>query len=294
MQLNLYSKSAKKLNKNVKLDESVFSSGINEYLMNLAVLIYLGNQRQSNAHTKIRSEVRGGGAKPWRQKGTGRARHGSIRSPIWRGGGVTFGPRNDRNYKRKLTKKMKKAAIRSAFSFFAKEKNIVIIESIEFGKDKLTKKLIEINEKLPAKKKVLYIQDGKNRELYLASRNLKNINVVNVDEINVYKLLNHESLVILESALEKINKKWKKERSKKAVDRKHKVKKTSKKKVTKKSGKKKKVLIKETDLSKRVKSALEKENVKTTDELMEMIDKGEKIKGIGKKSLSEIKKVLEK
>jgi len=284
MQLKVFDKNGKEQNKKVKLEETIFKAGINEYLMNLAVLIYLGNRRQSNAHTKNRSEVRGGGAKPWRQKGTGRARHGSIRSPIWKGGGVVFGPTNEKSYKRKMTKKMKQCAIRSTFSFFAREKRLIIIEDIEIKDKHLTKQLLKINDNLPVEGKVLYIQRGDNKKLYLASRNLKNVDVVSVDEINVYELLKHNNIVILQNSLEKITKYWKKE--KKAIEH--------KKAVTKKMGKSGKT---DKDLSKislpeRIKTALEKAGIKTVEELKMQVGKGEKIAGIGEKSLEKIKKVI--
>lgn len=295
MELNLYNSKGKKLTKKVKLDESVFKAKVNEYLMGLAVYVYLSNQRKSTAHTKTRAEVRGGGKKPWAQKGTGRARHGSIRSPIWKGGGVAFGPRNEKNYKKKLSKKMKKAAIRSVFADFAERKRIIILENIDFKDGKLTKQMIELTEKLPVKDKVLYLQNGKMKRLFLGSRNLKKINVISVNEVNVYTLLKCSYLVIQQEVLEDISKFWGREITRKVKKEKIKqVKVSDQKKVSKAKDSKgvKGEGIENLDLSKRVVSALIRQKINTKKQLVDSIKSGKKIKGIGEKSLNEIKKIL--
>ncbi len=299
MDLNLYSKTGRKLKKKVKLDDSVFGAKVNPYLVSLAVRIYLGNQRKSTAHTKTRAEVRGGGKKPWAQKGTGRARHGSIRSPIWKGGGVTFGPRKERNYKRKLSKGMKKAAIRSAFSDFAGRKKIIIIEKIDLENKRMTKQVIKLTDKLTVEKKVLYIQKGKNRNLYLGSRNLKDIDTININEVNVYNLLNNDCLVIIEDVLEDISKFWGLGKaSDKDKEDKKKIKRVSSRSSAKKSEKKKTERgkenkdIKELKLPARVENVLKKEGIKTRDELRSFINSGRKIRGIGEKSVEHIKKKI--
>lgn len=294
MELNLYNQKGKKLAKKVKLDDRVFASKVNKPLMRIAVHVYLVNQRQSTAHTKGRGEVRGGGAKPWKQKGTGRARHGSIRSPIWKGGGVAFGPRADRNYKRKFSGKMRKAAIRSAFSYFAKNKKITILERLDLDKARLTKQVVKITRELPLEEKVLYIQKGNLKDLYLGSRNLKRINVVPVNELNVYTMLNHKSLVILQDALEDINKFWCKGATSKEKKPKGKVVEKIKRGETKKVAKasKKEQVLEESGFSKRVVSALLKQNITSKGQVVDLIKKGKKIEGIGSKSLDEIKEVL--
>jgi len=297
MELNLYSTKGRKLNKKIKLDESVFGAKVNHSLMRTAVHVYLSNQRQSAAHTKTRGVVRGGGAKPWRQKGTGRARHGSIRSPIWKGGGIAFGPLKERNYRKKLTKKTRKAAIRSVFSFFIKKKGVFILEGIDFDKEHLTKQVIGLTKKLPVEEKVLYIQKGNLKDLYLGSRNLKKVNVITVNEVNVFTLLNHKSLVILKDALDDISKFWgsttkvtKKDDVEKTEGRRR-IRSVRKKLVGKKETRKEK-LVGELKLSTRIINVLTKKGVKTQRTLEDKIRKGEKIKGIGGKGLEEIKKVL--
>jgi large subunit ribosomal protein L4 len=298
MQLSLYNSKGKKIAKKVELEDSVFARRTNKILMKLAVYVYLSNQRVSTAHAKTRSEVRGGGVKPWRQKGTGRARAGSIRSPIWKGGGVVFGPRNVRNYKKKMSKNMKKAAIKSAFSYFASEKKIVVLESVDLKDKYLTKQTVELTAVLPVEKKVLYIQDGKQQKLYLGSRNLKKINVINVNEVNVYTLLNHDYLVIFKDALDDISKFWGKGSKEKLVGKKmEKSKEIGKKKYVseKKTLKKEKDeenVLEDLGLSRRIVNALSKQNIKTKVELGDAIKSGKKIKGVGEKSLEEIKKTL--
>jgi large subunit ribosomal protein L4 len=291
MELNLYSSKGKKLVKKIHLEDFIFAAKINKPLMRTAIHVYLANQRQATAQVKTRGEVRGGGAKPWRQKGTGRARHGSIRSPIWKGGGVVFGPRKERIYKGKLTKKMKKAAIRSVFSYFAKNKQIIVLEGVDFGKSRFTKQLVYLTEKLPVGEKTLYIQKGNLKSLYLGSRNLSKINVLPVNEVNVYDLLNHKSLIILKDALEEINKFWGK-REKKRIEETGKEETREKKVSSGKGIQREGGSIEGLKLSSRVQNALLKSNIKSKEQLVNIIKKGEKIKGVGDKSLEEIRKIL--
>ncbi|MBU0976425.1 MAG: 50S ribosomal protein L4 [Patescibacteria group bacterium] len=290
MKFDLYNQKGKKLDRKVDLDDTVFVSNINRDLMNLAVYVYLSNQRQSNANTQTRGEARGGGAKPWKQKGTGRARHGSIRSPIWKGGGVAFGPRNNKVYKKTLNKKMKKAAIRSSFSLFAKKKVLTVLDSVEINGAKLTQQVSEMNSKLARGKKVLYIHNGENRNLYLGSRNLRNVGVIPVNEANTYTLLSYDHLVILENVLDTISKLWAhaqvSEKGKPREDEKANLVKTRKKIVSKEK------TLSEIGLTTRIATVLEKQGIKSPKELQERLESGKKIDGIGAKSVEEIQKVL--
>lgn len=294
MQLPVYSPKGTKTSKKVTVDDVVFNAPVNEHLLQMAVYVYRSNQRSVAAHTKTRSEVRGGGAKPWRQKGTGRARHGSIRSPIWKGGGVTFGPRSDRNYKKKLTKKMRKNAVRSIFSQFAGEKKVLILESTDLKDERLTKQVISLYEKLPVEGNVLFIQPERNRELYLGARNLPYAGVINVEDVNVYTLATYDYIVILQDALDKIHAFWgtdagDRKREQKAV----RVKKEAHKKVAEDSkSKQKEGSVGSLKISERIKTALEKAGIQSVDELREKVDSGKKIAGVGKKSEDELKKVL--
>ncbi|MBN2016133.1 50S ribosomal protein L4 [Candidatus Dojkabacteria bacterium] len=290
MQLNLYSSKGTKLNTKIQLDESVFNVKVNKHLLGLAVDVYQKGQRQSTAHTKKRGEVRGGGVKPWRQKGTGRARAGSIRSPIWKGGGVVFGPRTERNYKQKLSRKMRKGAIRSALSYFTKEKKLILLEGIEFKSDRLTKHVVEMTEKLPVGEKVLYIQKGDLKNLYLGCRNLKKVNVIPVNEIDVYTLLNHDYIIILKDALADMSKYWgEKKRGKKEEQVTSKV---EKKTEIRKVGKKASVSVEDLGLSARVIGALKSSKILSKDQLIKAIKNDDKINGVGKKSLDEIRQIL--
>lgn len=237
MNVDLYTNKGRKSQKKIKLDPEVFEVELNENLLAYAVSVYLANQRQSNAHAKDRSEVRGGGKKPWKQKGTGRARHGSIRSPIWRGGGVTFGPRNERNYKKSFNKKTRKQAIRNAFTKMGKEKQIKVIDDLKTEK---TKELSQILKNLKIEGKVSFIQvedDG----LYKSTRNMTDVNVTRVGELNVFSLLNGGNIVIFKSALDKISDFWGKKKSAKKIDKKEKKSKSKKSVLSKSKGKSKKV-----------------------------------------------------
>lgn len=204
MNINLYDKKGKKTEKKVTLESEVFGTKVNEDLLSQAIYLYLNNQRQANAKAKDRGEVSGGGKKPWRQKGTGRARHGSNRSPIWKGGGVTFGPTNERNYKGKLNRKVKVLAIKNAFSAKNQAKEVIVIEDFKPSK---TKELETALKNLGVKGKITFVQVNE-EGLYKCAKNIDNVEVVRVGELNVYNILNNKALVILESALDNINKLW--------------------------------------------------------------------------------------
>ena len=200
----------KKAAKSIDIDDSVFNTSVNNKLLTQYVYVYLNNQRQSNAQVKDRGEVRGGGRKPWRQKGTGRARHGSIRSPIWRGGGVTFGPSNVINYKKSFNKKMLKKAFQSAFSYKAHNQNVKVFAEFK-PDDTKTKTLVTFLKKSGVKYKALIIQNQVNNGLLQASRNLPSIKVAVVNEINPYQVLDAKEILIFVDALPAISKNWGKE-----------------------------------------------------------------------------------
>ncbi len=190
-----------------KLNDDVFKAKVNKVLLTLAVQTYWANQRQSNADTKDRGDVSGGGKKPWRQKGTGRARVGSSRSPIWKGGGVTFGPSNIRNYTKKISKTMRQAAIKGAFSYLAAKDAVVVYEGIKLGDKPKTKDLLKVLKDFQTTKTLL-IQPDINVDLFNAAQNLENLNLEVINELNVVKLLDAEKVIILEPALVKIYEFW--------------------------------------------------------------------------------------
>ncbi|HER24036.1 MAG TPA: 50S ribosomal protein L4 [Candidatus Atribacteria bacterium] len=186
----------------VTLKDNIFNTKVNRYLVHQAVKRYLANKRRGTASTKNRSEVRGGGAKPWKQKGTGRARAGTNSSPIWVGGGIVFGP-NPRDYSFSLPKKMKVAAIKSVLSDKFDNKEIIIIDKLSLEENK-TSKMVEILKNLHAFKKPLIIIEKEDNGIMQATRNIKEAQVLPVSKINAYDLINHEKIIITQEALKQI------------------------------------------------------------------------------------------
>jgi len=186
----------------VSLKDNIFNTKVNKYLIQQVVKRYLANKRRGTASTKNRSEVRGGGAKPWKQKGTGRARAGSNRSPIWVGGGTVFGP-NPRDYSFSLPKKIKIAALKSVLSDKLKNKEIIIIDELLLNENK-TSKMVEILKNLQAFKKPLIITEKEDNIIALSVRNIKGAKVLPVSKINTYDLVNQEKIIITKKALQKI------------------------------------------------------------------------------------------
>lgn len=186
----------------VSLKDSIFNTKVNKYLVHQTVKCYLANRRRGTASTKNRSEVRGGGAKPWKQKGTGRARAGTNSSPIWVGGGIVFGPA-PRDYSFSLPKKMKVAALKSALSDKLENKEIIIIDKLSLEKNK-TSKMVEILKNLHAFKKPLIITEKEDSIIALSVRNIKGAQVLPVSKINTYDLINHKKIIITKKALKQI------------------------------------------------------------------------------------------
>ena len=204
MAVETFTKSGTKASTPAKLDKSVFGLKVeNQQLLKDAYLAYLSNNRANLARTKKRGEVRGGGAKPWRQKGTGRARAGSIRSPIWRGGGVTFGPTGSENYSRKINTKAKRLALRQALSLAAEDGRIKVVDSFNFadGKVKTAQKLLT---KIKAEGNTLLVLEQKDPVVERATRNLQNVGQVQATYLTVFDILNANSIVITKKALEQI------------------------------------------------------------------------------------------
>jgi large subunit ribosomal protein L4 len=186
----------------VSLRDNIFNTKVNKYLVHQAVKRYLANRRRGTASTKNRSEVRGGGAKPWKQKGTGRARAGTNSSPIWVGGGIVFGPA-PRDYSFSLPKKMKVAALKSALSDKLANKEIIIIDKLSLEENK-TSKMVEILKNLQAFKKPLIITEEEDNIIALSVRNIKGAQVLPVSKINTYDLISHEKIIITKKALKRI------------------------------------------------------------------------------------------
>lgn len=185
----------------IELNDAVFGVEINEHLVHMAVVNQLANKRQGTQSAKTRAEVRGGGRKPWRQKGTGHARHGSIRSPQWRGGGVVFAPK-PRDYSFKMNKKEKTLAIKSALTSRVQADKFVVLDQFTLDEIK-TKKMKEVLDNLKVNK-ALIVLDKKDDKVTLSARNLPNVRTILSNSINVYDILKYDTLVITKDAVAQI------------------------------------------------------------------------------------------
>ncbi|WLV24808.1 50S ribosomal protein L4 [Aciduricibacillus chroicocephali] len=184
-----------------ELNEAVFGIEPNTHVLHEAVLMQRASRRQGTHAVKNRSEVRGGGRKPWRQKGTGRARQGSIRSPQWVGGGVVFGP-TPRSYSYKLPKKVRRLALRSALSSKVQENSLVVLEGLAIDAPK-TKEVVKLLSALNVEKKALIVTTEKDENVLRSANNLQSVKVLTVEEVNVLDLLTHDQLIITKDAAEK-------------------------------------------------------------------------------------------
>jgi len=185
----------------VDLNDAVFNADVHEAVVYDVVKMQMASKRSGTASTKTRSDVSGGGKKPWRQKGTGRARSGSSRSPIWKKGGTVFGP-HPRDYAYSVPKKVRKKALISALSLKFKENKMVILR--DFPMEKISTRVFKKVVDLFDVKKALFVLDDNNDVLMKSSRNIKNIKMIRSEGINVYDILNHEHLILLEPSVKKI------------------------------------------------------------------------------------------
>ncbi len=233
LKIKIYNQKAEEVGE-MNLVPEVFGVKPNEALLYQAVVTQQANERQVLAHTKDRSEVRGGGRKPWRQKGTGRARAGSIRSPLWIGGGVTFGPTKERNFKKKINKKMKQKAILMALSDRVAARSLAVLDKLvmeEFKTKKFDEMLKSIEEKVlknliaetnndksekkeekkkqNSKRSILVINDQKDEKVKYSGRNLVGVKIINLDNINVVDLLKYRNLILTKAGVEKLMERYK-------------------------------------------------------------------------------------
>ena len=241
--VNIYNQKAEPVGE-LKLSDQVFGVKANKSLVHQAVVAQMGNERQVLAHTKDRSEVRGGGRKPWRQKGTGRARAGSIRSPIWKGGGVTFGPAKDRNFKKNINQKMRQKAMLMALSDRVAGNNLIVLDKLampEFktktfeamlkaleknifpaGQGILQQSQDKPNSRQPqnsesksrknsskASRSILIINDKKDNKVKYSGRNLTGVKIINLDNINILDLLRHRHVIITKAGAKKLEERYK-------------------------------------------------------------------------------------
>jgi large subunit ribosomal protein L4 len=190
-----------KKTKEINAPEDILSYPVKEHLIFEAVVNFRANQRRGTASTKTRAEVRGGGRKPWRQKGTGRARAGSTRSPIWRSGGITFGPK-PRDYSYKLPRKAKRNALKSALAMKYADKQIMVLNSLQFKEPK-TKEGMKFLKNLNIES-ALVIDNPENRNVFLSLRNIPKVKAIDFTQVNIYDVLNHKSLVFSQKAFESL------------------------------------------------------------------------------------------
>ncbi len=215
IKVKVYNQKAESIGE-LELSPEIFGVEVNEALVHQAVVTQMANQRQVLAHTKDRSEVRGGGRKPWRQKGTGRARAGSIRSPLWIGGGVTFGPTKERNFKKKINKKMKRKAIFMVLSDKVSNNNLIVVDKIELKEfktkifneilEKLEKKVLKKEDK--EKRSILIINENKDEKIKYSGRNLSGVEIINQENINIIDLLKYKNLLITKATIKLLEDKY--------------------------------------------------------------------------------------
>ena len=185
----------------IELNDAVFGVEVNEHLVHMAVVNQLANNRQGTQSAKTRSEVSGGGRKPWRQKGTGHARQGSTRAPQWTGGGIVFAPK-PRDYSFKMNKKEKRIALLSALSSKVSENKIVVLDSFNLDEVK-TKKFAEVMNNIKVSN-ALFVIEGENKNVVLSGRNIPTVKVSATNEINTYDVLKYNTLVVTKAAVEKL------------------------------------------------------------------------------------------
>jgi large subunit ribosomal protein L4 len=205
MQTDLYNQTGEVIG-NVELPDRIFGVALNEDLLQQALQAQIANARDVLAHTKDRSEVRGGGKKPWKQKGTGRARHASIRSPIWKGGGVAFGPTKERNFSKKINKKMKRKALFMALSSKINDKELMALEDLKFSAPKTKEAMVAINAltsklegyKTTTKKRdrVLFVFPKKDQSIERAMKNVPFVEFMEAKNLNIRDVLSYKYLVL--------------------------------------------------------------------------------------------------
>ena len=196
----VYNMDGKEVGK-IDLNDAIFGVEVNEHLVHLAVVSRLANERQGTQKAKTRSEVSGGGRKPWRQKGTGHARQGSTRAPQWTGGGMVFAP-VPRDYTKTLNKKEKRAALKSVLTSKVNDGNLIVLDELKFDEIK-TKAFKQVMDNLEVDNALVVI-DGNDKNVVLSARNIKNINTTPADSVNVYDVLKAKKLVLTKDSVKKI------------------------------------------------------------------------------------------
>ena len=199
--LDIYNIEGEKVGE-LELSKKVFDTEVKEYAVHQVVVAQLSNKRQGTQSAKTRAEVSGGGIKPWRQKGTGRARQGSIRSPQWIHGGVVFAPK-PRDYRKNISKSLKRVALKSVLTSKVKDSQMIVLDNISFDIPK-TKSMVQVLKNLNIDSKLLLITENVNKNVYRSSTNLQDVKVIPVNNINVYDLLRYEKLIMTQGAVKRL------------------------------------------------------------------------------------------
>ena len=200
--IDVYDIQGKKV-KELELKDEIFGIEPNEAVVHSVLINFLANQRQGTQSTKTRSEVSGGGRKPWRQKGTGNARQGSTRSPQWRHGGIVFGPTTERNYNKKMNKKERRLALKSALSYKVIDSELMVLDNLNLESSK-TKEMLSVMKNLKLDKSVLFVTNELTDEIILASRNIQGVKVILPNEVNVLDVTQYQNMVVTEEAVKAI------------------------------------------------------------------------------------------
>ena len=189
--------------KDIKLNDNVWSIEPNDAVVYDAIRLATASQRQGTHSVKTRAEVSGGGRKPWRQKGTGNARQGSTRSPQWRHGGIVFGPTTERNYNKKMNKKERRLALKSALSYKVIDSELMVLDNLNLESSK-TKEILSVMKNLKLDKSVLFVTNELTDEIILASRNIQGVKVILPNEVNVLDVTQYQNMVVTEEAVKAI------------------------------------------------------------------------------------------
>ena len=192
--------------KEISLSEKIFGVELNKDLMYQVIVSQQANKRQGNAHTKTRAHVAGGGRKPWKQKGLGRARHGSSRSPLWKGGGTTFGPINEKIFKKSIPKKMKRKAMLMGLSSKIENKDLVLIDNIKISEAKTKLASVIFNNLIPEQKKTLIVLPNLSKDIILATKNIPYLKTIQAKDLNCLAILSCKNLIVLEDSIDVIEK----------------------------------------------------------------------------------------
>ena len=207
MKVDVYNHNNEKVG-TVEVSDKVFALKWNPDLVHQALLVQLANRRNIVAHAKGRSEVRGGGKKPWRQKGTGRARHGSIRSPLWKGGGVTHGPLKSKKYGRKINRKAKRLAVTQTLSKRLQDSELKIVDAFDGGISKTRVFAKMLTSITPRPFNALLVAASSNRNIHRMAANIPHIDAISARSLNVYDLLSHKHVILEKKAVEEIEKQY--------------------------------------------------------------------------------------